>query len=191
MEHKKEDLRIRRTHKLLTDALFSLLETTGFDDLSVVDICDRAMVHRATFYKHFKDKYDFLEYATKEKLREFYEESIKQKDYTDTNEIYRSIINHVLDFVDDNKQMFKLSGASAGSSFLDYINKIISEELLAFIKMTGGDSCMSVPPEMAVNFLTGGFTSLVCWWLANDSKYTKDEMEIYIGKMFSPKQIDN
>ena len=53
---RKEDLRIRRTHKLLCNAMFSLLETRSFDDISVVDICEKAMVHRATFYKHFKDK---------------------------------------------------------------------------------------------------------------------------------------
>lgn len=191
MENKKEDLRIRRTHKLLTEALFTLLETTSFDDISVVDICEQAMVHRATFYKHFKDKYAFMEYATKEKIREFYTVSVKQQDYSDIHDIYRSIISNALNFVEENKQMFKISASSAGSTFLEYIHKTISAELLAFLKATHQEEDIAVPLEMVADFLTGGFTALVRWWLTNDTSYSKEDMEQYIEKMFSNSHIDD
>lgn len=58
-----EDLRIRRTHKLLIDALRSLLEEKDFEDIHVKDICELAMVHRTTFYKHFEDKYQLMSFA--------------------------------------------------------------------------------------------------------------------------------
>ena len=45
-----EDLRQRRTKKFLVQALLELMEERPLRDLSVVDICDRAMVHRTTFY---------------------------------------------------------------------------------------------------------------------------------------------
>ncbi len=54
------DLRVRRTHKLLWDALMALMIERDFESITVTDICDRAMVHRTTFYKHFEDKYDLL-----------------------------------------------------------------------------------------------------------------------------------
>lgn len=62
-EEFKEDLRIVRTRKLLSRALFELLETTPYEKISVLDICERAMVHRATFYNHFEDKDHLLEYT--------------------------------------------------------------------------------------------------------------------------------
>jgi len=37
---KKEDLRIRRTKKLLSNALFELIKKKPFDKVSVCDICD-------------------------------------------------------------------------------------------------------------------------------------------------------
>ena len=40
----REDLRQRRTRKLLADALLSLLEERPLSEISVVDICQRAMV---------------------------------------------------------------------------------------------------------------------------------------------------
>ena len=60
-EEYKEDLRIVRTRKLLSTALFDLLESTPYEKISVMDICEKAMVHRATFYNHFEDKEHLLE----------------------------------------------------------------------------------------------------------------------------------
>src|SRR6266571_9432163 len=56
----REDLRIRRTQKLLWEALITLMAQQDFEAISVKDICDQAMVHRTTFYKHYEDKYDLL-----------------------------------------------------------------------------------------------------------------------------------
>jgi AcrR family transcriptional regulator len=55
------DLRVRRTHKLLWEALMALLGERAFEEITVTEICDRAMVHRTTFYKHYADKYTLLE----------------------------------------------------------------------------------------------------------------------------------
>src|SRR5258707_1281694 len=55
------DLRVRRTHKLLWDALMVELAERAFEDITVKDICQRAMVHRTTFYSHYADKYALLE----------------------------------------------------------------------------------------------------------------------------------
>ena len=56
------DLRQRKTRRLLVEALAQLLVEKPFQELSVVDICGRAMVHRTTFYAHFNDKQELLRY---------------------------------------------------------------------------------------------------------------------------------
>ena len=56
------DLRQRKTRKLLVEALAQLLEEKSFQELSVTDICRRAMVHRTTFYAHFNDKQELMRY---------------------------------------------------------------------------------------------------------------------------------
>ena len=55
------DLRVRRTHKLLWEAFMAELSERAFEEITVTDICERAMVHRTTFYKHYEDKYALLE----------------------------------------------------------------------------------------------------------------------------------
>ena len=61
MSHNSSDLRVRRTQKLLREALITLIEERGFDAITVGEIAERAMVSRAAFYRHYQDKYDLVE----------------------------------------------------------------------------------------------------------------------------------
>ncbi|GHO85921.1 TetR/AcrR family transcriptional regulator [Dictyobacter formicarum] len=61
MSQNSDDLRVRRTRKLLREALIELIEERGFDSLTVGEIAQRAMVSRAAFYRYYQDKYDLVE----------------------------------------------------------------------------------------------------------------------------------
>ena len=50
-----EDLRVKRTHKLLQEALIELTIQKGFAAIAVSDITKQAGVNRATFYRHYQD----------------------------------------------------------------------------------------------------------------------------------------
>jgi AcrR family transcriptional regulator len=54
------DPRIRRTRQLLQQALGKLLEKQEFDEISIQEIAEAATVNRATFYDHYKDKFELL-----------------------------------------------------------------------------------------------------------------------------------
>jgi len=56
-----KDPRIRRTRQALQGALRGLMKSKGFDEVSVQDIADAAVVNRATFYDHYTDKFALLE----------------------------------------------------------------------------------------------------------------------------------
>ena len=53
---KKLELRIQKTYLALHNALTELLYERRFDDVTVNLLCERAMIRRTTFYKHFADK---------------------------------------------------------------------------------------------------------------------------------------
>jgi AcrR family transcriptional regulator len=61
MSQQVKSLRLRRTQKLLREALIELIEKRGFDALTVGEITERAMVSRAAFYRNYQDKYDLVE----------------------------------------------------------------------------------------------------------------------------------
>lgn len=65
---KRDDRRARYTKMVIHDAFFELLESEGFDKMSVTDICKRADVNRGTFYLHYEDKYALLDELIDEAL---------------------------------------------------------------------------------------------------------------------------
>ena len=46
----KTDLRILRTYHSLNEAFTGLMEEKRFEDITVGELCERAMIRRTTFY---------------------------------------------------------------------------------------------------------------------------------------------
>ena len=125
---KKMDVRVKKTYTLLNDALLRLLKEKSFADLTVLEICDEANVHRATFYKHFVDKYDFLDSCFRMKIDEL---SFDTGDRITTPETLKRHINrmisNILLFVEKNKALFfSVSSDKYASSFNDILSNAIS-----------------------------------------------------------------
>ncbi|WP_415782960.1 TetR/AcrR family transcriptional regulator, partial [Bacillus manliponensis] len=57
----KTDLRIVRTRKLIKEAFLDLIQTKGYESITIQNIADSALINRATFYLHYKDKQDLLD----------------------------------------------------------------------------------------------------------------------------------
>src|SRR5258708_3866180 len=68
------DLRVRRTHMVLREALIDLIEEKGFDAVTVGDIAERAMVNRTTFYRHYADKYALVTGIFEEAVNQMFRE---------------------------------------------------------------------------------------------------------------------
>lgn len=57
------DLRKERTLKYLSQSLVDLMGEKPLAQITVSEICENAMVRRATFYRHFKNKDELLSYV--------------------------------------------------------------------------------------------------------------------------------
>ena len=73
MSQSGNNLRVRRTQKLLREALIELIEEQGFDVLTVGELTGRAMVSRAAFYRNYRDKYDLVEQIFEEAMQALFE----------------------------------------------------------------------------------------------------------------------
>src|SRR3954465_7532816 len=60
MSQPKMNVRLKRTQKLLREALIALIEERGFDALTIGELTERALVSRAAFYRNYQDKYDLV-----------------------------------------------------------------------------------------------------------------------------------
>src|SRR6266581_6023425 len=68
MTQPASNLRVRRTQKLLREALIELIEERGFEALTIGELTSRAMVSRAAFYRNYQDKYDLVEQIFEEAM---------------------------------------------------------------------------------------------------------------------------
>ncbi len=64
------DPRVKRTRKLLQQALIELMAEKSFRSITVRDIAARATLNRVTFYAHFADKQALLENTIRELIQE-------------------------------------------------------------------------------------------------------------------------
>lgn len=65
----KMDPRVKRTRELIIRAFGELVDEKGHRGLTVQEIAERATVNRATFYDHFRDQYELLDYFISEAFR--------------------------------------------------------------------------------------------------------------------------
>jgi AcrR family transcriptional regulator len=117
-EEQTEDLRIRRTHKFLQAAMIELITEKGFDAITVGDIAERAMINRATFYRHYQDKYDlvakiFEETANHlvENMRPFHKDT-RQSATENPPEIWIQLFEHVAEHARLYRAMLGRNGSS-------------------------------------------------------------------------------
>lgn len=183
-ENRQTDLRVRRTHKLLWEALMAELAERPFEDITVNDICERAMVHRTTFYKHYEDKYALLEQG----MRQMYDSLVTQWHSPDA--IANALAGHappayftgLFEHVAQHRQFYKLMLCGEGMGRFqklvrDYIVEVAGARVheLAPAKMS-----FPVPLDMHIQFFAGAVLSLLSWWLENDTPLTSQQMAEYL-----------
>ena len=97
----KEDLRIVRTRKLLSSTLLDMMEESSIERISVIQLCSRAMVNRATFYAHFEDKYHLLSFALEEIKDAVYSSFTKEVPAASPKELMRKLVFMAVEYLSD------------------------------------------------------------------------------------------
>ena len=175
------DLRIRRTHKLLWEALMAELSERAFEEITVKDICERAMVHRTTFYKHYEDKYALLEQG----MHQMYDALLAEVNappsafsMDDPPPYFIRLFVHVA----EHQQFYKLMLCGEGVGRFqklvkDYVAEIAETKLHAF---TPANQKPAVPLAMHVQSLAGAVLSTLAWWLENGMPLSPRQMAQYL-----------
>ncbi len=174
----KIDLRIVKTHNKLTSALSEMMNEMPFSDITVFDLCEKAGVRRATFYKHFKDKYDFLKDVITNIIKEI-EEKVNSIEYANT-----SIINYLVCFVNEIILYFEdrpliLANLLNSDNFPVMLNVISTcthfalVESLHDVKQSGFNFTSDV--KFCASFINGGISNILIMWLKNPT-CTKEEL---------------
>lgn len=180
MEHQTEehlDLRQRKTRRLLVEALAGLLEERPFQELSVTDICRRAMVHRTTFYAHFNDKQELLHYLLEGMERECAATCLPQDPERGPREYLLTAAGNVFAFFEQRRALYRAcvnSGADARAHTLE--DCAAAELCRLFSEPRFRAASPQVDPQVAAHFYMGAMLSLIRWWLTSDDPLPIDHL---------------
>lgn len=173
---KRTDIRVRRTYNQLIEALIRLLAHKNFDDLTVLEICTEANVHRATFYKHFVDKHDFLNCCFKMKLAELdFEKSDKEFSIEQMNENCMKMMAKVLSFIEENKEFVScVSSEHYSSSFTNALSDAIASFIIEQIQSKASFSeKLGYNLQLMAYYYSGAIVSLARWWSTSENVCSK------------------
>ena len=172
MEYQKEDhldLRQRKTRKLLVEALAQLLTERPYQELSVVDICRRAMVHRTTFYAHFNDKQELLRYLLEGMERECAATCLPQDPERSPREYLLTAARNVFQFFAQRRELYRACLSSGADAQAHTLEECAAGELCRLLSEPRFRAVSpQVDPQVAAHFYTGAMLSLIRWWLSSD-----------------------
>ena len=172
----KEDLRVKKTKQALNNAFAELIKEKPFEDISINELCNKADVRRATFYKHFKDKYDFVtEYIGF--LRITYDSRPTTVSHLDDAiNYYVNYSKRVVEYINNNEPLVK---SLLASNILHIIIGLIAEKNYR-------DTCKKLEDDVKAGMvlpasvetvsamLIGGVSTAVLQWLLAGKKINAD-----------------
>lgn len=174
------DLRVIKTRRALTATFLEMLQTKRFEDITVNELCDKALIRRATFYKHFTDKYDFFAYF----IRDLKDNKYKQKTSSSSNHglteaSCREGINRLLQFITENEEVVhSVYQSDMLTTLLDIITNEIEEDAkqqIEYDQKNNGkylDYQSDLLAFLVVNTIIRGAE----WWIVNRYKVSKEDL---------------
>ncbi|MBR0217646.1 MAG: TetR/AcrR family transcriptional regulator [Clostridia bacterium] len=127
-QEKKEDRRVRRTKKLLTQALTQLLQEKQAKEITVKELTELADMNRGTFYLYYKDIFDMLE-KIEDSLFEALDAIVDRHEEEAFTAKTKPMLLDLFTFVEENQEMCRvLLSANGDMNFLHRLNEVVREK---------------------------------------------------------------
>ena len=113
------------TKRALASSLKTLMSQYPFAKISIGDICERCEMNRKSFYYHFRDKYDLVNWIFD---REFVV-GIRSKKYNSQWEIFNELCVYLYDNKAFYRNAFEVQGQNSFSEyFLNFTQNLFDNE---------------------------------------------------------------
>ena len=179
----EEDLRVKRTKIYLASTLLKMMQKESIKKISVADICEKAMVHRTTFYKHFEDKYHLFAYGFELIKRSLFKEVEKHISSQKLSLLVKEINDLSISYLCENQKMINdILVHNDDEAFYTIIRKGFEDALRDFMLEIKNKQEIEydIPVEIGTTFIVGGFSNMALWYMKNLTVYTVDEMKAFV-----------
>ena len=181
----KTDPRVRRTRRILRDALVSLILEKDYASISIKEITDRAEVAYITFFRHYDSKDELLMEMLEEGLAELLRhiQALADKSEDPASEVEGRLI---FEFISQKPDLFRIL---LRSQSVTRVRKLVVKNISTIFQ----NSCASlrrpnsqIPANIAGNHIATSLLAMLEWWLDNKTSPPPAQM----GKIYKALIID-
>lgn len=160
------------TKQKMANGLKELMKTIPFNKITVSDITEQCQIHRQTFYYHFQDKYELLNWLINNELiktltSDFCYENMYEKFYDSFNVMYQ------------NKKFYQNAFKINTSILFDYVSKIsidVLDKVIKSIAEKHGIITKAENIDTIAEFFGFGFSGVMMSWANRGMTETPEEM---------------
>lgn len=170
------DSRVKYTKMVIRNSFIKLLEEKPISKITLKEVCDLAEINRSTFYKYYRDTYDWMDQTVNECMVGAHEllDQVNSKDI-------KVILTEMLQAIVENISMFD-------ALFTNYGNVNFADELFAIClekAETKLSSDLLDNPEgqrkWKCYFLAYGCSGIIRCWIKDGMKQAPAEVATYIS----------
>ncbi len=170
------DLRVQRTRKLILDALIELTIQKGFAQVTVRDITRQAGINRATFYRHYQDKFDLLDQ---------YAQAVYDLLDTPASEALAVHEGHrspapsglvrMLEHLRTHARFYRVMlGQNGDPGFAERIRRYVEKRLRRSLPEAMPGDAMMV--DFCLSYMSSASVGAILWWLDHEMPYAPEEL---------------
>lgn len=145
----------------IINALFTLMKSKKYDDISITEITNKAGVGRVSFYRNFNSKEDIIKRWIEDTTNNFLKSSDINFKKDSTKDYFIKLFNHLEKYKEESFLIYKAN--------LIYLLKSEFENKLLSIHQKEYDNYKSY-------FLAGGIFNVYYFWLINGCKESSEEI---------------
>lgn len=149
------------TEKALAASLKKLLEKKTLDKITVKDITDDCGVNRQTFYYHFHDVYDLVEWIFVQQAQKYMYDEIDTKNW-------REVISDIMEGLLDDKAFIMNAYYSLNRRQLEqFMQKLARPAILDLVvKAADGRNIRQEDIDFVADIFTFGLVGILTEWVA-------------------------
>lgn len=177
-----QDKRIRRTQKLLGEALIKVALDKGYKNTTIQDVTEEADIGYRTYFRHFNGLDELLIQVAQDRLDNFYEIldlPLPGEMIADPVNFFQKIGKTLFEHIKANEKTFRFLLMDDSSRFvLRPVMSRASEKAEILLRELPQEN---IPAGVAANHIIASAFSLMRWWLENGLKHSPEKM----GQIFS------
>jgi AcrR family transcriptional regulator len=184
------DPRVRRTRRLLQDALLALAEERDFSAITVGEITRRADVNRNTFYLHYRDKDDLVTQTLDALFDELTAPSrafVESHKSLSPDVVPESTLALFRELGHRPRFYHRLLGEAGSTAFADRLRAFHERQFLRLWHDFGVSAAPGRPPaELRARFGATAMEGAIGWWLSSEEAVDSDQAATWAWQLLTP-----